>query len=303
MEVLKTFYYKKLLPYLEKRKAEATGIIFLVFLFSLAHYTIFAATTPAGAVSLRIPVLLDTAEGLKQGSAVFSHGVRVGYIVSLQTVGLDADKYPAAFGRQEAFYSQGVIAILSLQRRFDFYPNYRIVSKNRTILAEKLIDLLPGDKADWDKSKILGNPHPWPVAMPKDQTVDVLELSHEEVREFQKTGSLPRGRGYLLRASNYDHPLHLIALILAENRPHLFKLSSNLRDITTKIQQGRGSIGAVINQDILARRVNELLKDSSLLVQEARDALEVLRENDSTIRFIKLAYSILLWWTFRENSN
>ena len=292
-------YKEHIIQWIKGNQRESAGLAFFLFMFLLGNYTIFAKKSSERPTTLHLPVLMKTAEGLSKGAHVFSHGVRVGYVASLTRVDLGRQGQALSFQEAEQFpsYGQGIIAMLNLQRDFIFYPNYRIITKHRTILAEKIIEILPGDGAGWDTRALPGNAHTWPESLGLDllQAVPVLYLDYGELRAFHDRAELPR-KGHLLQASNYDDPLYLFAAVLGENRKNLFYIFRNLNDISDKINRGTGTIGAVINQPDIANKTNEFLKQLIYFTHDVRDGAEALRESDSTVRTILALYGAYTLW-------
>ena len=270
---------------------------FFLFMFLLGNYAIFAKRGSELPAIHRLPALLRTAEGLSKGAHVFSHGVRVGYVASLTLVDLGSRGEVFSFKEAErlASHGQGIVAILNLGHDFIFYPNYRIITKHRTILTEKIIEILPGDGADWDTRALPGNAHPWPEDSNTDSSRSIapLYLSYDEMWKFHNKAELPE-RGHLLRASNYDDPIYLFAAVMGENRKNLFYTFRNLHDISEKIDNGTGTLGAVINQPHIADKANGFLEQLIYLVNEVRDGVESARESSTPARLIALVIG-LLW--------
>ncbi len=279
-------------------KKEVVGGVFFLFMLLIGNYTIFASVGPSLPERIRLPVLIPTAEGLIKSSPVFSHGVRVGYVYSLTTVGLDKQGKPLSFKQNKpgAVYGQGIIAILSLSRDFLFYPNYRIVTRHHTILSEKFIEVLPGYAAKWEKP-LPGYRHPWPENTTNERPVDVLNLSFKEVQKFHQTGVMPQ-RDFLLNMSNYDDPLYLIASVIYENRNNLRHIFINLEDITSKINRGKGTASALINQKKLAIQLNKVLEESIYFTRTVRDGVESIRESNGVVELIGVAITFGFWWWF-----
>ncbi|HNH10907.1 MAG TPA: hypothetical protein PK683_20595, partial [Leptospiraceae bacterium] len=68
---------------------------------------------------------------------------------------------------------------------------------------------------------------------------------------------------------------------LEENRAELRRINSGLRDITSKINNGKGTVSSLINRDTLYDNMNESMTDLSVISREARWYMEMSRENDT----------------------
>ena len=284
-----------ILNWIIKNKREVTGLTFFLILFGTLNFTIFANRSVSKATVTLIPVLLKTAEGIKEGTLAYSHGVHVGSVISLIRVklGKKGNVLSNLQAQKSPSYGLGIIAVLSLNKNFIFYPNYRIITKHRTVLSEKIFEILPGDSEDWDTKKLPGLPYIWPKSIDKSLSINNLELNYYELEKLKNTHELPQGK-ILLPASNYDDPLYLIATVIVENRANIFHLIKNTREITDKINDGTGSFSYFINRRELIDKTNATLEQSIYLINDARDGLEALRESDSTIRFGLLAFTLAL---------
>lgn len=271
------------------------GILFCLLMAILGFYTIIFKAERDGLALVYIPVRLPTAEGLSVGADVFLQGVRVGHIHSLHYMALDQQGWPFPFSLEAGPPSHGqtVIALLALMEAPRFYANYRIVGRYRTVLSDKVLELLPGGAADWFNSEgTPGRPYPWGEEAAPEGPIFYLQLDQQQMSRFREEGILPY-RAHLLTASNYKDPLYLLAAVLAENRRPLYQFFDNLRQITEKINYGNGSIALFINQPDLAHKLNAILKEADLLAADARDGLENLRESRSALEFISLTYLVL----------
>ncbi len=272
----------------------ALGLAFTLSLVLLGIYTVLIGAKKDTVVTVYIPVRLPTAAGLSKGSDVFIHGVPAGYIDSLYYMSLDQQGWPLPFDQEAQATDQTVIALVALQAPPRFYPNYRVVSRYRTALADKVLDFFPGGAADWfNAENAPGQPYPWPQEIAWDEPIAYLQLDLQQVSQFRRSGLLPR-RLHLLTASNYMDPLYLLAAVLDENRPPLYQSLLNLRQITDKINYGRGNIALFINRPDLAYKLNAILEEAILLVADLRDGLENQRESRSMTDLLSVIYILAI---------
>ena len=289
-------FQKRLGDWVKSNSKESVGFIFFMIMLLIANYTIIAKKSFSGRIAIQVPVLLGTAEGLSKGAFVYCHGVKIGYLASLTPIKLDAKSYPISFkDKKRLSYGQGIIAILNLDRNLIFYPNYRVITKNRTVLADKIIEILPGDSQGWDKKLLPGVPFLWPDGTPQDKAVVIRKMEYKEVITFTKTGYLEK-KDHLLRCSNYDDPLYLFSSILAENRQNVKYIFQDLRKITGNINNGKGTIGALINKPSIEKGINKFLEEFIYFLHDIRDGAEALRETDSAIRIITVSTALVFWY-------
>lgn len=290
------FDKQRMVEYLHRNRQEITGFGFFLILFIVGCYTILFAKDLGSVTAVRLPLLLETAEGLNVGAFVYSQGVRVGYVTSLTRVSLDKQLVPISFAqaKNKPAHGQAIIAVLSINRPLHFYPNYRIFTKHKALLSEKVVNIIVGDAGGLDWGHLPGYAHPWGEDIDKKKAVDALELSYGEWMELQSSGELPH-RSHLLRAVNYDDPLFLFASVINENRRNFYYTVENIRDIVEKINGNVGTIGSLINSPSLDRNTNDALKELIYLTNEGRDGLESVRESSSAVRFLFVFVSVVGW--------
>lgn len=273
---------------------------FFSLLLMLLFFTIFLGKIDWRAEVVHIPVRLASAEGLRSGVPVFVHGVEVGSVGNLYYVTVDEFDRPRSWAvareAEGGSHGQTVIAILHMRRDLPFYPNYEVVTRYQTILSEKVVEVGPGGAyREFPYGKQRRPEHgPEGTAL---QTIRHLKFSTAELERFHRTGELPDDDRKLLRASNYDDPLYLIASVIVENRRPLRQITGNLRDITTKLNTGNQNISLLINRAQLMEGTNGFLREVIVLTQELREGVEDTRESRAAIEFLEsvLAVSGLLY--------
>ncbi len=139
-----------------------------------------------------------------------------------------------------------VLVSLKMTRRFKLYENYEIKIKSESALGGRYVSIYPGKAADGNRT-------------------------YAEVYDRQ---NLP-GR-------SLDDPLSLLAEFIQENRANVYQTISNIKSITQKIDEGKGTLGRLINDN----RVHE---NTDGLIKELRDAIEDTREQAPITSFIRAA--------------
>ncbi len=291
------FYWPICVSWFTANRKISAGLIFWLFMIILGNYAIFAARGSDIPTVIRLPVLLRNAEGIEKGAQVSVRGVHIGHVESLTYVDLNDKEEVIPFDKVNSknSYGQGVIIILSIDRKLTFYPNYRVISKRSTILAGKKIEILTGNSPaeGWEEPKV-GQQFPWRGEIDWGKKVSVLELDYWEAQAIRSEAIISK-KAHLVRVSNYDDPLYLFASVMHENKDNFFHGLQNVHDITHKINTGMGTIGKLLNRPEIDDKLNNLLKEFIYFTGEARDGLESLRESDSAVRFLFVAFTLATW--------
>lgn len=130
--------------------------------------------------------------------------------------------------------------------RFNLYSNYRIKIKNETALGGKYISIYPG------------------CAESNGRKYSLIESRIE-------LNGIPGG-----------DIMDSLAMLVEENRENLRNTIKNIEEITGKINQGKGTLGKLINDDRVHANTDNLIK-------EVRDAMEDSREQAPITSFIRAA--------------
>ena len=135
-----------MLSFIKKHIHPITGLLFFVGLGLIGYYTIIDTQEFDDEGTVRIPVRLLTAEGMRPGTKIFVQGVQMGAVGALYYMTLDERGWPRSWSEENTrSHGQTVIAILYLKRGFQFYPNYRIITRYQTVLSAKVIEIEPGN--------------------------------------------------------------------------------------------------------------------------------------------------------------
>ena len=97
----------------------------------------------------------------------------------------------------------------------------------------------------------------------------------------------PRGivNKKLILKGNLDSPMEVFTDLIAENRSDIRSTIKNIREITDKINQGKGTVGKLVNKDEIHGQTDELVK-------ELRDTIEDAREQAPVTSFIRAALTM-----------
>ncbi len=136
---------------------------------------------------------------------------------------------------------------LKIYNEFTLYENYDIRIKTEAALGGKHVAITPGTPTD-----------------------DSGRKTYKIVLDRQ---DLP---------GHVDDPIASITRLIEENRPNIYAAIKNIREISEKINKGKGTIGQLINQDKVHTQAGDLVK-------EIREAIEDTREQAPVNSFIRAA--------------
>lgn len=130
--------------------------------------------------------------------------------------------------------------------RFNLYSNYRIKIKNETALGGKYISIYPG-------------------------CAELNDRKYSLIKTRKDLNGMPGG-----------DIMEALSTLVEENRENLHNTIKNIEEITGKINQGKGTLGKLVNEDKVHRNTDNLIK-------EVRDAMEDSREQAPITSFIRAA--------------
>lgn len=248
------------------------GLLFTISLLVVAYFTILTEGGPIKKEGVSLVVYFPNADGLKVGNRVTVQGVPYGYISSIDLV--QVDEQGNILPKGQIGVTSKVEVKLTLKGPIVLYENYSAVIKNESILSGRIIALDPGSRYPLD---------------PKSQEPDTSQGEVLILGKFTKdnsTESLPPLRGRVT-----EDPLVSLSELIAENRADIRKIINNIAEATTKINQGQGTIGKLINETDLHKNVNTTLTDAQIVLRELREGLEDFREQAPVTSFIRAALS------------
>jgi phospholipid/cholesterol/gamma-HCH transport system substrate-binding protein len=135
---------------------------------------------------------------------------------------------------------------LKMYIKFTLYENYKIRIKNETALGGKYVSIKPGS------------------AILKGKYFAVIDI------------------GQNLAGQTIEDPFGIISEFIEENKDNVRIAIRNIRDITEKINRGKGTLGKLVNEE----KVHE---DADDLIKELREAIEDTREQAPVTSFIRAA--------------
>lgn len=135
---------------------------------------------------------------------------------------------------------------LKMFNDFILFENYTIKIKNETTLGGKYVSISPG--YNYFKGK----------------TYAVIESRENLIGE-------PAGDVF-----------EMLITLIGENRDNIFNTLKNIKEITGKINSGKGTLGKLINE-------NQVHENADSLIKEIRDAMEDTREQAPVTSFIRAA--------------
>ena len=137
-----------------------------------------------------------------------------------------------------------VLVTFRMHEKFTLYENYKIKIKNETSLGGKYVSIYPGCKEKGGR---------------------FYQIVENRVN---------------LKGESTGDALGMLADLIEENRGNVSSTISNVREITDKINSGKGTLGKLINED----KVHE---NADGLVTELRDTMEDSREQAPVSSFIR----------------
>ncbi|MDH5656899.1 MAG: hypothetical protein OEZ34_13380 [Spirochaetia bacterium] len=274
--------------FLEKNISEVVGASFFIFLIFLGYFTMVKKNITVVSEPRYLPVILQSAESLKIGSAVTLLGVPVGIIGSLHYVLLDLEGQPVLIDRKNrkfikpdqklrAVQGQYVVAVLDITRNVEVYNNYSIVTQYPSLFSVKTVDIRPGRKQD------------------AEDPMNVRYLSLQEVLNLRTKKEMPQvlPGEVVLHAENFGDPLFLLTEIIHENQKQIRTIVSNMAEITDKLNRGDGNLAMLINKRGLEREALDVLIQASVLSHELEEGYESYRETNSLIETFKTLFGII----------
>jgi len=137
-----------------------------------------------------------------------------------------------------------VIVTLKMYREFVLYENYKISIKNETSLGGKYVSIYPGTR-------------------------------YEKGSRYAIVNSRKN-----LKGESLGDVLGMLSELIAENRDNVYSAIKNIKQITEKMNSGKGTLGKLINEE-------EVHENTDNLVKEIRDTIEDSREQAPVSSFIR----------------
>ncbi len=278
------------------------GALFFGALSMLGFFTVISEEGPFASKGKEIVVFFDNADGIKVGSSVTVIGVRGGIVSSIDLVEVDKNRKMVGFNTTESV-SQRVAVTLELKKELIFYENYTIDIKNASLLGGKVISVNPGsaieqieqiEQKGTEKKKISDIRKNDDITGNEDVLINKrIQVLYFSVGGFSRSAleQLIERRSEKsfveLQGKSSGDPIAGLAELISENRENVRKTIQNIRDITSKINKGQGTLGQLINDDELHRNASTLVDDAQVVARELRESLEDQREQAPVNSFIR----------------
>ena len=82
-----------------------------------------------------------------------------------------------------------------------------------------------------------------------------------------------------------------MAELIAENRGDIREIIVNIKEITQKTNEGKGTLGKLLNSNELHDNVNSTVGDVQIMINDLKEGLEDTREQAPVSSFIRAALS------------
>ncbi len=256
------------------------GILFIGSLALVGYFTIISDSGPFAKKGKQIVIYFDQAEGIKIGSKVTVLGVPAGTVVDMDLVSVDQNNIPVSDSSSERVKQRVAIAI-ELKKDLVFYENYNISIKNETILSGKVVAIDPG------RSESINGKYPKRLNI-KWYNTSELELLGKSAIKSNIHDIIQKKTDIVLSGINSGDPIAGLSELIEENRENVKRALENIADITDKINQGKGTIGLLINDRQLHDNANTVVSDAKVVVREMRENLEDTREQAPVTSFIRV---------------
>ncbi|TGL62729.1 MCE family protein [Leptospira ognonensis] len=245
------------------------GFLFLFAALAVGYFTIITEGGPFQKEGFRLSVYFPDAEGIKVGGKVTIHGVPFGYVSKIRLVQISESGEILPEG--EVGIGTKVELTLLLKSPVNLYDNYQITIKNESLLSGRVVALDPGSK------------------YPIDPSSKQYQMDGQIVKQVILSPS--GGKMVPIQGKVTQDPLVSLSELIAENRADIRKTIQNFADITGKINQGKGTLGKLINESDVHKSVNTTLGDAQVVLKEIREGLEDTREQAPVTSFIRSALS------------
>jgi phospholipid/cholesterol/gamma-HCH transport system substrate-binding protein len=256
------------------------GILFIFSLSLVGYFTIISESGPFAKKGKQIVIYFDHAEGIKLGSKVTVLGVPAGTVVDMDLVSVDENNIPVPDSSPKRV-KQRVALVVELKKDIVFYDNYTISLKNESILSGKVVAIDPGN------SEPVKGIYPKRLDIKWYNASDLENLGRSAIK--LNINDIQQGKTkVILSGINAGDPIAGLSELISENRENVKKTIHNIAEITDKINQGKGTIGQLINDSKLHDNANTLVSDAKIVVREMRESLEDTREQAPVTSFIRI---------------
>ena len=247
----------------------------------IGFFTIVSEGNPFTTPGRRIVVFFDNSDTIRRGSPVKVLGLTIGRVTSVHLIPIDEEGKMIA-NNSSLQIGQKTAIILELKKRVVFYENYEITIRSTSFLSSSIISINPGHAEKDEEGRHF---QPIPILtfssfglFSKDPLQDILERrSKEEFVELQGFSSSDLLAGF--------------SEMISENRTNVRDTIENISQIVKKINQGKGTLGILVNDDEMSRNANTLVNDAKIVVRELRESLEDTREQAPVNSFLRAVFT------------
>ncbi len=254
------------------------GILFFGSLSLIGYFTIVSESGPFAKKGKQLVIFFENAEGLKVGNKVTVLGVPAGTVVELDLVSVDEqDRIVPDFSPDRI--KQKVAVAIELKKEVIFYSNYSVFVKNESLLSGKVIAIDPGNIKENNRYISRLNVKWYPSSEAERMGKRTIELFKNDYFKNQNL--------VLLKGMGVGDPIGSLSELINENRENVRKTIANIAEITEKINNGKGTVGLLINDSKLHDNANTVVSDAKIVVREMRESLEDTREQAPVTSFIR----------------
>jgi phospholipid/cholesterol/gamma-HCH transport system substrate-binding protein len=98
--------------------------------------------------------------------------------------------------------------------------------------------------------------------------------------------------GQIFNGVSYRDPFTSISQIIDENRTNVYETIRNVKNISSKINTGKGTFGKLVNDDEAYSEMNTLIKRAENLMGEVREGIEDSREQAPVTSFLRTILTV-----------
>lgn len=256
------------------------GILFAGSLALVGYFTVISESGPFAKKGKLLVVYFDQAEGIKIGSKVTVLGIPAGTVVDMDLVSVNENNFPVSDSSPERV-KQRVAMVLELKKDIVFYDNYNISLKNESILSGKVVAIDPGD------SEPKNGKYPKRLDIKWYSSFETEKLGRNAIK-MHINDLKEKKAEIILSGQSAGDPIAGLSELIAENRQNVKRIIQNIAEISEKINNGKGTVGLLINDSKLHDNANTLVSDAKIVVREMRENLEDTREQAPVTSFIRI---------------
>lgn len=264
------------------------GLLFFGALSIVAHFTVFSESGPFAKRGQQIVLFFENADGIKIGSKVTVLGVPTGTVVNVALVPVDRDNKRVEVN-SSVLAGQIVAVVIEVKQDIIFFENYKVAIKSESLLSGKLVAIDPGSERDPENKKEFKILKIFKISALKLSEKNTTALQEELIARKRSLSSADTAAFVDLKGETSGDPIAGITQLIEDNRDNIRVTFDNIAQITYKINNGRGTIGRLINDDELHRNTETLLTDAQIVLKELRESLEDTREQAPVTSFIRAA--------------